>query len=222
MTPLRVLTNAVQFFDAVNEGILAFASAHKTEPEDAATVLGIMLRETWAGQAPGYRPKGADGAGDWTARSGGWLRREGVKIVPDLPAGWYAPRRRGQVVPGPYAIPGDGLGWGRGLFQLDFLGDQRDLICPAPWPVERQASAACAQLALGRKQLSDLGFAAHPLLGAAVVARYNASLDNVHAGLDAGNVDIATTGGDYSRDVFALRDAIRMKWPERFPMGAIA
>jgi hypothetical protein len=55
------------------------------------------------------------GTGDWTARSGSaWGKTPGAKVVTTLPPGWSAGK-----LAGPWAIPADGLGWGRGLMQLD-------------------------------------------------------------------------------------------------------
>ena len=223
MTPVRVISNVLPFLNTMNEGSLRFAKAHKTRPESVALLAAICLRETWAGEAPGYRPHGSpDGTGDWCVRRGGWLRRAGVRIYQDgdrdalRASGWSIPKGEGgQTVPGPYAVPSDGLGWGRGYWQLDILGDVRDLIAPEPWPVDQQAAAACAQLHQNRLELAP--YQLHPLFEQAIVARYNANLDRVRAGLTAGNVDVGTTGGDYSKDVFALRDALLAKYPEKFP-----
>jgi hypothetical protein len=219
-TPLTVVPYVEPYLDLINEGSLIYATAHGTPPEQVDLLAAICLRESLAGRA--LRPQTPDGTGDWTVRTGGWTKRMGVRSISDTRAsrewlrenGWSIPRREGQTVPGPYAIPLDGRGWGRGLFQLDALGDQRDLIAPAPWAVEYQATAACAQLALAREQLEP--YKGHPLYASAVVARYNASLDRVRAGLLAGNPDIGTTGGDYSRDVESLRLGVRARWPDRF------
>lgn len=220
-TPLRVVPLVQPYLRDMAAGALLYAQANGTKPERTSLLAAICLRETHAGRAPGYRPVGSpDGTGDWTARTGPWLRRMGVRIVAELPPGWSAPRKNGVAVPGPYAIPLDGLGWGRGFFQADVLGDHRDLIAPAPWPLDRQASAACAHMHLARKQLAEAGFADHPLFERAIVSRYNASLTRVRAGLEAGDPDIGTTPGpgerkgDYGRDVLALDAAIVARWPD--------
>lgn len=197
----------------IAQGSAMYASANGTKPEEVALLCAIGLRETWMGTCPGYTPKGPDGSGDWCARTGHWLKEQGVQIVGNLPAGWVAPKKAGQVVPPPYAIPQDGKGWGRGIWQLDALGDVRDLIAPAPWAVDRQAAAACAMLHRARRELAE--FAQHPLYERAVAARYNTSLARVKAGMDAGDPDVSTTGGDYGKDVLALRDALLAKYPDR-------
>lgn len=217
LDPKRAFALVERHLPAIMEGAAMHASATGAPPEDVALLAAIAIRESAAGQA--LRPRGVpEGTGDWTARVGAWRSRAGVRLVDALPPGWSPPKRAGQVLPGPYAIPLDGLGWGRGVFQIDILGDLRDLIPPAgaPWPLERQAYAACAQLALNRRELAP--WASHPLHERAVVARYNAALERVRAGLEAGDPDIATTGGDYGRDVLATRDALRGRFPERFPV----
>jgi hypothetical protein len=220
-TPLRLVPLVEPYLAPFAEGALTFSRAHQTVPERVSLLAAICLRESWAGTAPGYRPHGPDGSGDWTARTGHWTKRGPSVIVhPDTDgaraalrlAGWSIPKRNGAVVPGPYATPLDGKGWGRGLLQLDSLGDFRDMIAPAPWPVPAQAAAACAMLHLARTQLAP--FASGDLLRTAVICRYNASLDRVRAGVDAGNPEIGTTGSDYATDVLALETAVAARWPD--------
>jgi hypothetical protein len=220
-TPLRVVPLVQPFLGAIAEGVLTYARAHQTKPERVTLLGALLLRETWAGTAPGYRPKGSpDGTGDFTARIGHWAKRIDVNVHADtdgaraalIAAGWSLPKRDGQVLPGPYATPRDGKGWGRGMWQLDVLGDVRDLIAPAPWPVDRQAAAACAMLAQARRELAP--FASGEALEMAVRCRYNASLSRVRAGLEAGNPSIGTTGGDYGLDVAVLESAIVDRWPD--------
>jgi hypothetical protein len=227
-TPLHIVSRIEPYLGLFAEGADLFAQAQGTKPESVATLAALALRESWCCDAPGYRPRGSpDGTGDWTARTGHWTRREGVQVFADTPEnrerlrelGWSLPKRKKpdgslEVVPGPYAIPGDALGFGRGILQMDALGDFRALYRPAPWPVERQAYAACAMLDKARVQLAR--FADHPLYPRAVIARYNAAIDRVVAGLEAGAVDVGTTGGDYSADVEALRNAVIARFPDRF------
>lgn len=63
-------------------------------------------------------PPGPLGAGDFTARTGAWLKHPEAQVCTDqLPRGWVSSR------PGPWAIPADGQGWGRWLYQFDW-GDR--------------------------------------------------------------------------------------------------
>jgi hypothetical protein len=124
-------------------------------------------------------------------------------------------------VPGPYAIPADGKGFGRFLFQLDWCGRYGHLPreCPEATPF-LQARWACGVLRDAREELK--AYREHPLFERAVVARYNASFNAVRAGLDAGDPDLFTTvgpsgRGDYGSDVLARRDRLRAADPARFP-----
>jgi hypothetical protein len=76
-----------------------FAEAALVEGEDTALLCAISLRETWAGWAPGYFPKGsAAGRGDDGHGFGlfqiddrgpyGHLPRECPEAAPDLQARW--------------------------------------------------------------------------------------------------------------------------------------
>lgn len=220
-TPLHLVPLVEPYLPALAQGALAFAQDHGTKPERVSLLAAICLRESHAGTAPGYRPKGPDGSGDWTVRTGHWTKRgpsvvvhqdtDGARAALQL-AGWSIPKKHGALVAGPYATPLDGRGWGRGLLQLDVLGDCRDLIAPAPWPPDRQASAACAMLAQARRELAAL--ATGDLLEMAVRCRYNASLDRVRSGIEAGDPNVGTTGGDYGCDVAALEAAIFARWPD--------
>jgi hypothetical protein len=214
------------------KGALLFAEANGTKPERNSLLASICLRESWACTAPGYRPKGfPDGSGDWLVRTGSWTRREGVIVHPDTDgaraalkaAGWFIPKMDGsdEPVPGPYATPKDGRGWGRGSLQGDILGDFRELIPPpgTPWPLEQQAFKACAHLDMARRQLAE--FAHHPLFERACIDRYNASLARVVTGMENAitknapdELDRVTTGKDYSRDVLALEAAVVARWPD--------
>ncbi len=237
-TPLHVVPRLEPFLGLFAEGALLCADAPGAKPERVSLIGALCCRESWVCDAPGYRPRGSvDGSGDWTARAGHWTTREGVKVIPDTAvgraflrsAGWSLPKRKdGTIVPGPYAIPMDGLGWGRGMLQADILGDHRAMIPPAgvSWPVDRQAATACAQLHLAREELA--AYVALPPItcscgecgkvlsfGAAVVCRYNAALASIERELRAGrHPDHATTGGDYGTDVAALEAAVIARWPD--------
>lgn len=92
---------------------LILASAKKWNVDPWA-LAAIMWRESRAGTAaPHYRPTGPTGTGDFTPRKG-----SGV--------GWqYANKDTG--------LPPDGLGWGRGLMQIDW-GVHRDwMLAGGKW-----------------------------------------------------------------------------------------
>jgi hypothetical protein len=232
MTPASVIPQVEPYLAAFAQGALAYAQQHGTRPERVSLLAAICLRETHAGWAPGYRPRGSPtGTGDWVLRTGHWTHELGVVQWPDTggfrstlkAAGWSLPRdSRGEVLPGPYATPRDGRGWGRGLFQLDILGACRDLIPPpdAPWQVDLQAYAAAQHMDIARRVLRDVtGDAA--MLERAVVVAYNAgavrAAKALRSAVSAGRpdaIDDVTTGHDYSRDVLALEAAVAARWPD--------
>lgn len=138
-------------------------------------ICAIGSRESNWGQGSDMHPKGPAGTGDWAARD---------------PARWG------------YAMPPDGLGWGRGLMQVDYAqsefgktGDWRD---PGP------------NILFGAEELAGniTYYKAHPHVGvdpvAAAAAAYNCGPGNVNKAIAAGkDVDAYTTGHDYSKDVLA-------------------
>lgn len=68
-------------------------------------LAAIMWRESLGGTAPGYRPAGEAGTGDFTPRPHGRSFRQ--------PSGKF-------YTVGPSGMPEDGQGWGRGLMQIDW------------------------------------------------------------------------------------------------------
>lgn len=92
------------FYEALPSGVDAYAqqilSAALTFEVNPWALAGIMHRESKGGTAFGYRPDGPTGTGDWTARAS------------SHPYFKYADPNTG--------LPPDGLGWGRGLMQIDF------------------------------------------------------------------------------------------------------
>lgn len=161
-------------FERVEPYLPDFAEAALMEGEDTALLAAICLRETWAGWAPGYSPKGS------------------------------------------YLGLGD-KGHGFGLFQIDNRGPYRYLPeeCPEATP-HLQARWACAVLRDARQGLRD--YQEHPLYDRAVLATYNAGLTRVRRALCFGqNPDAPTTGHNYGSDVLRRRDALRRRYPDRFP-----
>lgn len=220
-------------FERVAPYLAAVERVARAQGEDLAILVALGSVETEWGWGAGYRPKGSpDGTGDWTARRGRWLDAPGVQVIRDvraLPLPW-APQRdeAGSIRPGPYAIPGDGLGWGRGLLQLDYCGAFRHLLQPAPWPIERQVEAACRHLAATREVLTA-DHRGHPDLERANLAAYNAGAGAVLAALRAGaDPDSRTKTGRYGAQVLERAAALRAAYPcqlagvpQRFPTGRI-
>lgn len=152
---------------------------YEVEP---SIIAGICSRESRWGLA--LRPPGPGGTGDFVARSFPSRYREGP-------------------------FPPDGLGFGRGLMQIDY--DYHEFARTGNWrDPEENISYGIRLLTrylklLGRK--SDLDEAS--LLRAAVAA-YNAGagriLRSIKKGLD---IDYFTTGGDYSRDILSRAEFFR-------------
>jgi soluble lytic murein transglycosylase-like protein len=151
-------------------GILAAAAKYSLAP---SLICAIGSRESNWGQGSDMRPKGPAGTGDWAPRN---------------PKVWG------------YAMPPDGLGWGRGLVQIDYgegvfgrTGDWMD---------------AAANIDFGSNELASniKHYTANPQTGVdpvrAAVAAYNCGQGNVNKAISDGyDVDHYTTGGDYSTDV---------------------
>jgi hypothetical protein len=142
-------------------------------------LAALCKRESRFGTAPGYRPKGAGGTGDWTPRHG--------------------------------VMPPDGLGWGRGLMQIDFgshVGwcSRVNANGAYLWALPEENIAKAAEIL--RANLSALREDV-----AAAVAAYNAGQTRVRHVLTAlermkssedfkvERLDGLTTGGDYVSSV---------------------
>jgi soluble lytic murein transglycosylase-like protein len=140
---------------------------------DPSLICAIGSRESNWGQGSDMRPKGPSGTGDWAPRN---------------------PQRWG------YAMPPDGLGWGRGLMQVDYA--QSDFGKTGPW------MDPTANILFGSNELATniKHYTASPIPGVdpqrAAVAAYNCGQGNVaNAIRDGYDVDHYTTGRDYSTDV---------------------
>jgi hypothetical protein len=150
-------------------------------------IAGIGSRESHWGLA--LRPPGPDGTGDFTPRRFPAQHRDG-------------------------SMPPDGLGFGRGLMQIDFdfhefarTGNWRDPEKNIMYGVKLLHDFR--KLIAHRTELTDL-----ELLRAAI-ASYNAGpgrvLRAIRLKLD---IDHFTSGGDYSRDVLSRAGFFQLKgWP---------
>lgn len=194
----------------------------------------LLERETRSGTM-----LAADGTGDHTARAGSWLKVPNVRIVDVLPAGWAAPKGRDGLVPGPYAIPADGLGWGRGLMQVDWASNQ-DWLAANDWRNPAINIAKGADIFIGKRGFLSATPAAgatvrgtdgkayrdpRPISGLALVkaslAAYNRGEGGVLVALAMGrDPDGGTTGGDYASDTFKDAQAMASKFAAKVPQTA--
>ena len=197
-----------------------------SQAEDVTPFITVALgkRESnWA------RSLDADLTGDYTARTGSWLKAPGVKVVSegDLPTKWIRPRDGdGNVIPGPYAIPEDGLGWGRGVMQVDWpraraekhnwrdhLANIRLGLRIYKEKVKELSAAPSGAWTIGAGLAKTLGVmpgtypakAVPPdLVPVAALAAYNAGAAAVRRAYSAAGqqgIDRITTGKDYATKV---------------------
>lgn len=201
------------------------------------TLWALLERESQSGTASSMKPKTAAGTGDWTGRVGHWRDQPGpgTKVVNVLPYGWNRPRdRSGQVIPGPYAIPSDELGWGRGLMQIDFAdpwiqagNDWRDASANIRRGGEvllekmKQLKSTTPITIRGVKIGGDGQLDPRPLEGdvfvRTAIAAYNTGWNALKSLVLYGNPDATTTAGksgapDYSSDVVARALALTEKF----------
>lgn len=165
------------------------------------------------------------GTGDWTARSAAaWGKTPGATVVTALPKGW----NNGGIAAGPWAIPADGLGWGRGLMQLDLqnslgvnwtdpisniregakLYQQHLTFFTSNSSIPGYTDGSVVSITSSAAKLGvDPGDYPDPRplqgedLAKAAAAAYNTGDAHVVLALAAGqSPDFFTTGGDYSED----------------------
>jgi hypothetical protein len=142
-------------------------------------ICALGSRESGWGLGSDMKPKGPAGTGDWAPRG---------------------PSRYG------YAMPPDGLGWGRGLLQIDY---QQAFAQTGNWQdPEANILYGCAELAgnIAYFMKNRAGQSYDPQR--AGIAAYNCGRGNVTKAIKAGfDVDHYTAGNNYSQDFMN-----RMKW----------
>ena len=163
--------------------------------EDFAQATQFRSVIEGAASDQGVRPATLGGIGSRESRWGLALRPEGPAGTGDFAGRAPRPPVR------PSRMPPDGLGFGRGLMQIDF--DAFPFAQTGPW------RDAAANIAFGARVLAQnvAFFAQHRPAADAIacaLAAYNAGRGNVIRALDGGApIDSVTTGGNYSVDVVA-------------------
>jgi hypothetical protein len=163
------------------------AKQYSTYIKEAATkynlspslICALGSRESNWGLGSDMKPKGPAGTGDWAPRS---ASRFG------------------------YAMPPDGLGWGRGLLQVDY---QQTFAQTGNWQ-DPQANIlyGCSELANNIAYFSKNSTGQNFDPQRAGIAAYNCGRGNVTKAIKAGyDVDHYTANSNYSQDVIT-----RMKW----------
>jgi len=165
-------------------------------------LVSIGIRESQWGDA--LRPRGPGGTGDFAARhySSSRVAALGntIKLVTVLPSGWST-----GGLTGPWYIPADGQGWGRGLMQIDVAAHQ-DWLRTHDWrdPAQniRYAADVLASNIAYFSRASTAQNDPRPLTGTtllhASLAGYNRGPGNVLADMEKGlDIDANTTGRNY-------------------------
>lgn len=157
-------------------------------------IAGIGSRESKWGLDRSLKPRpGPGGTGDFAKRP------------PDL----------NPNLPRPGKLPPDGLGFGRGLMQIDYdwHAFARD---PARWADPRQnIFYACEVLQSMERDMKRRTSYSGKLLLRVAVAAYNAGPGRVMQAIRSGeDIDFFTAGRDYSRNVFARAGWFQLHgWP---------
>jgi len=139
-----------------------------------SVIAGIGSRESGWGLF--LKPKGPIGTGDFTPRG----RLSGYRNT---------------------VLPTDGLGFGRGLMQIDY--DYHEFARTGNWRDPRENILYGTKLLCGNKNIKKKRtiYSGDELLRA-VIASYNAGPGGIIKACKRGlNIDHFTTGGDYSKDV---------------------
>lgn len=185
-----------------------------THGVDSCLVLGVLEREGRCGAT--LKPSGPGGTGDWTPRSWTHIGPDGVAYKDQEGAATryhlLPPSKDG----GPLlCMPADGLGWGRGIMQIDY-GDPSNfaflaLLLDDGAPAWKDAAR---NIDYGTQKLHHLilAFGGDEFFAC---CGYNAGEKHVRAALGRASgsnrdereraADYVTTGHDYARDVLSMR-----------------
>lgn len=148
-----------------------------------------------------------DGCGDWMIRGRRFVGLNGMRTIEkqeEIPQGWAATEEKG-----PWAIPVDGLGWTRGLMQIDW-GIHSQWIKASNWRDPRtNITFGASLLAQGLEVFAKAGIH-DPRFG---IAAYDAGVSRVLVSMRPDDKeydpDIVTTGRNYSAKVLEQANAIR-------------
>lgn len=108
--------------------ILAAAQQYGVDP---FALAAIMYNESRGGVATGYTPQGPGGTGDFVRRSPSSPPPAGKLPSPVGDTGWVQSGYAKYANPAT-GLPPDGLGWGRGLMQIDY-GANNAWVIANPW-----------------------------------------------------------------------------------------
>lgn len=169
---------------------------------DHMLLAAICERESRGGLA--LRPIGVDGTGDFVPRHGKKFQQDPrYRYVYDGPV---AIAGRQETVP--FYMPADGLGWGRGIFQIDYAA-WAEFIDSGAWKIPAKATDQAARIiaqAMAKFPGDELAVIAAYNCGEWRVARELEEITDT--GSDAAKLralDALTAGGDYVSDVLRRR-----------------
>lgn len=193
---------------------------------DCHLILGVLDRETLCGQSPVLDKDGPGGSGDFLPRFARKYEKR-PDLLPHLRI-WKPSREEFRLhfakvvlktgeAPPELCMPSDGLGWGRGLGQIDLAAHTAWCLLKRPpaflWELQDENINKVASIL----HACLLSFDGNVYLAAAA---YNAGPGNVRrailrlssAATDEQReraADSATTGGDYARDVVTRAERFR-------------
>jgi C1A family cysteine protease len=178
-TPLVGFARDMQEAKKYLSAIIEAAHQYNLAP---SLICALGSRESDWGLSPDMRPKGPAGTGDWAPRN---------------------PARYG------YGVPPDGLGWGRGLLQIDY---QQEFAKSGNWrDPHDNIMYGCQELSANIQYFRQ---EAQPGIDPirAGVAAYNCGRGNVVKAIAQGyDIDHYTANNDYSHDVLNRTEWFRQR-----------
>jgi len=167
----------------------AIMAASRATGISPLVIAAVGDHETRWGYAEGYTPRGSPaGTGDWTPRGSSW----------------------------PYPMPPDGLGWGRGLMQLDY-GAQAEWHAanPGAWRDPARNVRRGAEILREARDFFIARGVTGDLLFRATLAAYNNRYyaPGIWAYMQQGkDPDVGTTRKAYSREVISRLNQITERY----------
>lgn len=179
----RALKNQAKIAKQYKGAIALLLNQRKSSVITSAVIAGLVSRESAWGMT--LKPPGPAGTGDWMPRR---------------------TRRAGRTGP----MPPDGLGYGRGLIQIDY--DSHEFARTGQWgDAQANLGYGITYLFQLEEQIRQATRASGYTLLRGILAAFNAGpgrvIRRIQDGLDPNQL---TTGRDYSRDVLG-----RAQWFER-------
>lgn len=195
-------------------------ASYGVKPLELATMLyGLGEAETRWGTTRSLDKPGPGGTGDYILRC--W--KDLPKSVPakamiqlfEKPPGWTMVKSRKCDDQGVF-VPKDGLGFGRGLMQIDYMWNYDWIASGADWRDPLTNIRKGADILMTKvRQLSQNGLTGSTLRHASIAA-YNAGADRVLEAVRKGNdPDSVTFSPSYSKNVLAFMRTVTDEYTAR-------